>query len=139
MGKEQKDKSELNEKQMLFCRLYVSKDYFGSGVLSYCEAYNKDPNDPKEYAHARHNASMLLAKENICKQINDLLDSEGLNDSHVDKRLLFLINQNEDKHAALGAIKEYNKLRERINNKVTTTIIYEQPLFNDIPKDNGNK
>jgi hypothetical protein len=111
---EEKDPSEyLNEKQKLFCKLFVSKEFFGNGTLSYCEAYDKDPEDVKEYSSARHSASLLLDNVNISKHINNLLEDGGLNDAHVDKRMLFLINQNEDKSTALAAIKEYNKIKGR--------------------------
>lgn len=118
-------KSELNEKQLLFCRLYVSKEFFGNGVLSYCEAYNLDPNDQKDYNSARHSATLLLKNVSICKLINDALEADGLNDIHIDKRLLFLINQNEDKGTALGAIKEYNKLKQRITDKIDMKVTGE--------------
>ncbi len=108
----------LNEKQLLFCRLYVSREFYGNGTLSYCEAYGFDPSDIKQYNSARHSASHLLNNPNISQHINNLLEEGGLNDSHIDKRLLFLINQNEDKGTALGAIKEYNKLKQRIIEKI---------------------
>jgi len=49
------------------------------------------------------------------------LDGAGLKDSLIDKRLLFLIFKNEDKGTALQAIKEYNKLKNRITDKVEVT------------------
>lgn len=115
---EQNEEIELNEKQLLFCKLFVSKDFFGNGTLAYCEAYDKDPEDVKQYNSARHSASMLLSNVNISNHINNLLEASGLNDQHIDKRLLFLINQNEDKSTSLGAIKEYNKLKQRITDKI---------------------
>ena len=115
---ENKIGGELTEKQLLFCNLFVSKDFFGNGTLSYCEAYGLNPDDQKQYNSARHSASHLLAKANISQHINNMLEDSGLNDNHIDKRLLFLINQNEDKGTALGAIKEYNKLKQRIIEKL---------------------
>lgn len=115
---EGEEKKELNEKQLLFCKLYVSKEFFGNGTLSYCEAYGFNPNDIKDYNSARHSASHLLSNHNVSQHINSLLDEAGLNDQFVDKRLLFLMSQNEDKSTALGAIREYNKLKKRISDKL---------------------
>lgn len=122
---EKSEPEELNDKQALFCKLYVSKEFFGNGTLSYCEAYGFDPEDLKEYNTARHCASHLLAKSNISQHINNLLDEAGLNDQFVDKRLLFLMAQNEDKGTALGAIKEYNKLKQRITDKIDMKVTGE--------------
>lgn len=108
----------LNEKQLLFCQLFLSEDFFGNGTLAYCKAYGFDPTDVKQYNTARHNASHLLAKNNVSQHINNMLEEGGLNDNHIDKRLLFLINQNEDKSTALAAIREYNKLKQRITDKL---------------------
>lgn len=115
---EEKDNLGLNEKQLLFCKLYVSKEFFGNGTLSYCEAYGKDPNDLKDYNSARHSASILLGNVNISKHINNLLEETGLNDQFADKRLLFLMSQNDDKSTALGAIREYNKVKGRVTDKL---------------------
>jgi hypothetical protein len=48
--------------------------------------------------------------------INELLD-KALNNAHVDKQLGFLITQMVDFSVKLGAIKEYIRLRERIEDK----------------------
>jgi len=121
-------KGELNAKQLLFCNYYVSNDTFGNGVQSYCKAYDIDYSDVKTQGQARHSASMLLNNVNICKHINNLLDEAGLNDNFADKRLLFLITQNEDKATCLNAIKEYNKLRARITDKLEVTGTFDISL-----------
>ena len=56
--------------------------------------------------HGRH-----LAKKCEC-------ESEGLNDAFVDKQLLFLISQQDDKTNKNAAIREYNKLKQRITEKM---------------------
>ena len=120
--KEEGESKELNAKQLLFCNYYVSEETYGNGVRSYCKAYNVDYNDIKQQASARHSASLLLNDVNICKYINSLLDGAGLNDQFVDKRLLFLISQSEDKGSCLQAIKEYNKLKSRITDKLDVKV-----------------
>ena len=112
------ESSELNEKQLLFCKLFVSRDFFGNGTHAYAEAYDKDLEDPKQYNVCKVAASELLTKPNILTRINEELTDAGLNDNFVDKQLLFTITQNADFSSKVKAISEYNKLRQRIVTKV---------------------
>ena len=112
----EKAESGLNPKQERFCQLFVSKEFFGHGTESYAEAYKIDLNE--SYKTAQVNASRLLSNAIICDRINQLLDSAGLNDQHVDKQLLFMINQSADYSQKMAAIREYNKLKQRITEKV---------------------
>lgn len=109
-----KTTGELNEKQRLFCKLYVSEDYFGSGVESYGKAYGLDLSVQREYNNAKVGASKLLTNPNILSCINKELNDVGLNDNFVDKQLLFAITQNADLNSKVKAISEYNKLKQRI-------------------------
>jgi phage terminase small subunit len=111
---------ELNEKQLLFCKNYVSKDFFGSGVESYAAAYGLDLTNQKDYNNAKVAASKLLTNSNILSRINEELDAAGLNDNFVDKQLLFAITQNADLSSKVRAIQEYNKLKQRIIEKLET-------------------
>ena len=63
-------------------------------------------------------SSRLLTDANILKRINKLLDNEVLNDSFVDKQLLLVITQNADMSSKVQAIKEYNKLKQRIEERI---------------------
>jgi phage terminase small subunit len=110
----------LNEKQELFCKNYVSKDFFGSGVESYAAAYGLDLTNQKDYNNAKVAASKLLTNSNILSRINEELDAAGLNDNFVDKQLLFAITQNADLSSKVRAIQEYNKLKQRIIEKLET-------------------
>lgn len=121
MPKKKKEKSienELSMRQKRFCELYVSQDFFGNGTQSYIEAYGIDLNKKNAYNTAKVSASENLAKPNIIAYINQLLEDGGLNDSHVDKQLLFVINQHADFPSKVAAIREYNKVRGRITNKI---------------------
>jgi phage terminase small subunit len=109
--------TDLNEKQKLFCKYYVSKDFFANGVESYAEAYGLDLGNTKDYNTAKVNASKLLTNTNITTYIRELLDLSGLNDDFVDRELLFVIIQNSDLGSKVKAISEYNKLRQRITDK----------------------
>ena len=110
--------SELNVHQEKFCKLYVTKEFFGNGTEAYIEAYGIDLTKKGAYEGARASASRLLTDANILKRINKLLDNEGLNDSYVDKQLLFVITQNADMGSKVQAIKEYNKLKQRIDERI---------------------
>ena len=128
---------DLTEKQILFCKYFVSKDFFGSGVESYAEAYNIDLSTPKGYNTAKVNASKLLTNTNILSRINEELSDSGLNDNFVDKQLLFAITQNADISSKVKAISEYNKLKSRITNKqeivATLTNVTPTVLNTQIP------
>ncbi len=107
-----------NLKQEMFCVLYATdRDYFGNGTRSYAEAFNIDLSIPKDNIRCRVGAFDLLTKPNILDRIKNLLELEGLNDVSVDKELNFLIKQDGELNTKLGAIKEYNKLKQRIVDK----------------------
>jgi len=46
--------------------------------------------------------------------MNELMDLTGFNNITADKQLLFVLQQNSDFKAKLFAIREYNKLRQRV-------------------------
>lgn len=109
----------LNPKQELFCELYTSQqEFFGNWVQSYLEVFNIDRGKSNWYKTACVNASRLLSNAKVYNRINELLEEQGLNDQFVDKQLLFLISQQDDKTNKLSAIKEYNKLKARITEKL---------------------
>lgn len=113
----------LNPQQELFCKLYASdREFFGNGVQSYIEAYDFDITKPGGYATARSNASQLLTNTNVCERISQLLDLGGLNDQNVDKELLFVIKQHNDLSSKTAAIREYNKLKKRIDEKAQVNV-----------------
>lgn len=108
----------LNPKQELFCELYTSKEFFGNGVQTYIEVYDPDTTKPNWYKTACASASQLLSNIKVYTRINDLLESSGLNDQFADKQLLFLMSQHDDKSNKLWAVREYNKLKWRITEKI---------------------
>jgi hypothetical protein len=107
-----------NARQERFCKLYASdKEFFGNGVETYLEVYDVDTSKPNYYKTACAASSRLLSNVKIIDRINEILHEQGLNDSFVDKQLKFLLTQHADFGSKLGAIKEYNKLKQRITNK----------------------
>jgi hypothetical protein len=120
--KKKKD-NELRLKQEKFCMLYATdREFFGNGTQAYIEAYEPDMSKPNWYKSAQGSASRLLSNAIIIERVNELLEDCGFNDIAVDKQHAFLIAQHEDKHVKLGAIKEYNKLKQRIVEKIEVTL-----------------
>ena len=128
MAKETATKTEdgLNLKQEEFCKLFtnaesVDRDFFGNGTQCYLEIYGyKDDQSGRRisYETARANSSRLLTNANIIKRINELLEKEGFNEENTDRQHLFLINQFADLKTKLGAIKEFNTLKKRVDTKI---------------------
>jgi hypothetical protein len=113
---------DVNKRQKRFCKLYATdKEYFGNGVETYLEVYEIDRSKPNWYKTACSAASRLLSNVKVCARINELLEEGGLNNEFVDKQLLFLVTQHADFTNKLGAIKEYNKLKQRITDKTDIT------------------
>lgn len=111
-------KPELTLQQKRFAELYTSDtEFFGNGVNSYAEAYHIDLTKKNSYKVAQVNASRLLSNAIILDYMNKLLDDMGLNDVHVDKQLAFLITQNAELGVKMAAIREFNKLRQRLEGK----------------------
>lgn len=130
------EKTDLVLRQEMFCQLYTGEsEMFGNGVASYVEAYDVDTSKPNWYKSACASSSRLLSSVKVCERINELLKEGGLTDLNADKQLLFLINQHADFTSKLGAIREYNKLKSRITEKIEHSGKVETILFK--PFDNG--
>lgn len=115
-------KSKLSPKQELFCELYATdREFFGNGTQAYIEAYDIDTSKPSKYKVAMSAASRLLSNVKICEKINSLLEEGGLNDQFVDKQLVYLMTQHEDKKAKMAAIREYNQMKGRITQRIDHT------------------
>lgn len=119
----------LNPKQELFCQLYATdKEFFGNGVQAYIEAYEPDQSQKNWYKTVCSAASRLLSNVKVCERINQLLEEGGLNDQFVDKQLTFLVTQHADFKSKLGAIKEYNSLKQRVTKKLLLGNDPDNPL-----------
>lgn len=115
-------KDTLNPKQEYFCELYTSADeFFANGTQSYIEAYDVDLTEKNAYQTAAASASRLLKNVKVLDRINQKLELRGLNNEFVDKQLEFLVTQNAELSTKLSAIKEYNKLKERVFDRTEVT------------------
>lgn len=121
--------SGLRLREEEFCKAFTSPDreLFGNGVKSYLEVYG-----PQYRFNNKRNmsydvgavlASKLLKKVKIIQRINELLEEGGFNESNVDKQHLFLINQHGDLKVKLGAIKEFNTLKKRVDNASLVVVV----------------
>lgn len=127
MTKKEQNEEEIDDrlsfKQEKFCQIYATnKEFFGNGGESYAEAYGLDRKKTGWYKVAQASASRLLSKVKICDRINQILTETGFNDNFVDKQLSFLLTQHADFTSKLGAIREYNKLKKRIEEKNNSVI-----------------
>jgi hypothetical protein len=134
------DDKPLKPQHELFCQLYVkNEELFGNGTLSYAEAYNykletlsheetRDEGgeliEQSEYTKAYNVCSVqahaLLRMPKIQDRITILLN-EMLKDHIVDAQLAKVILQDEKLEPKISAIREYNKIRQRITEKVDVT------------------
>lgn len=109
----------LTPRQEKFCQLYATDSgCFWNWVTTYLEVYDVDTNKKWWYKTACSLASRLTSNAKVYNRINDLLDSQGLNDQFVDKQTLFLISQQTDLWVKAKMIWEYNKLKGRITEKI---------------------
>lgn len=138
---EKKNKDGLNIRQELFCYYYVmNSSTRGNGGLSYAVAYNKKTDSlsrerkknkkgmgfvDSDYDKAMNacyvEANRLLRNPKVCERMKALLN-EILEDDVVDAELARIILQDHKWEAKLGGIREYNKLRQRIVDKMDLTV-----------------
>lgn len=113
-----KKKKKVNPKWELFCIYYTSHPNFGNATRAYAKAFGKNLDDQKQYNTSRTEGYKLLTIPYILKRINELLNDVIMNDATVDTQLALLIFQQHDFSAKLGAIREFNKLKGRIDEKL---------------------
>jgi hypothetical protein len=108
-----------NERRERFCQIYASdSEFFGNGVQTYIEVYKPDQTKPNWYRTACTVASTMLSNAKVYTRINEILEETGFNDVAIDKQLSFLIHQHADFGSKLGAIREYNKLKARVLERI---------------------
>jgi len=109
----------VNPKQELFCQLYCTdREFFGNGTQSYIEAYDVDMSVTGAYKSAQAAASRLLSNVIILKRIDFIREQTVMNDQLVDKKTAFWITQEANPMASIAAIKEYNKVKNRVDSKL---------------------
>lgn len=158
---------ELTPQQELFCRYYAQNtELFGNATLSYAEAYDykldersreqpilarNTKGEPTEFGDSEYkiiydqcssHGSRLIRNGKIQERVRVLLN-EFMRDDVIDAQLLKVIVEGKDQDK-VAAIKEYNKLKQRIIDKQDITSggkpipIYGGQSTN-IPGHNSNK
>lgn len=124
----------LNPKQELFCQLYISdEESWGNGAESYAQAYELK-RVGNWYKTACVSASRLLRKDNVSHRINELLDLR-LSDELVDRELAYVVSQKSDLSSKVAAIKEYNRLKRRVDDSPKIAVI---PIYGGLSRHNGD-
>jgi len=133
--------AKLNTAQELFCQLYVKNEELrGNGGMCYAiangvdvetlsreEEKDDDGNILSSSEHSRVmnvcyvSANRLLRNIKISTRIRELLN-EMLEDNIVDAELAKVILQDTKLESKIAGIREYNKLKQRIIEKVEVTL-----------------
>ena len=103
-------------------------ELFGNGVQSYSEAYKIDIKVKENYNTCGVNAHKLLNNPKIKIRIDELLKL-NFNNEVVDNELSKLMIQNIDLNVKVSAIKEFNKLKQRITEHTEVKIELPQPIY----------
>lgn len=124
-----KKSTPINIKQDLFCFLYTSDaECFGNATKSYAYAYDIEPNES-----CASNGSRLLRNDKVRARINTLLDAL-INPETVDRELIKLVMQNGDLGVKIAAIREYNKVKGRVAEKIDQNVVYAWATDHDLRK-----
>lgn len=114
------DKNRLkNPLHEMFCHYFTLEDETrGNAMRAYAAASGTDMKT--NWKSAAIGGSRLLKRLDVCRRINEMLQLV-MNDATVDNELSYVINQKEDLGAKTQAIREYNKLKQRIIEKIDHT------------------
>lgn len=140
-----------NQRRELFCRYYAQNNqYFGNGTHAYAAAFEYnleeetrevDADKGNEFGIRRRTgksaydlacnvcaveASKLLRLPHIQERIR-VLRNEWMTDVAVDGELAAVIQQNTDLGPKMQGIKEFNKLRKRVDDSPKVTIVNTDP------------
>lgn len=146
----------LSPQQMMFCNLYVkNSDLFGNATLCYAEAFgydleslsteaiysesdengHKEKIEDSEYAKASNvcasAGARLLRNVKVDEHINKLLNELMTNES-ADAELAWVMKQRIDLGPKIQALREFNKLKNRIVNQFELTDNRVDPAIKNV-------
>jgi hypothetical protein len=98
--------------QEIFIKEYINGN---NATKAYAIARGLDLKDPIQYNLCGSKASSLLKSRKVCARIGQILNLAGFNEQGADKELNYLIHQHHDLKTKLGAIKEFNALKQRVS------------------------
>lgn len=118
---------ELSPQEVKFCEIFWTDNAcMGNGTRSYAKAYEisleqlegeSEQETKRRYSDTSSYCSRLLNQSRI-KQYLTLLIQNSFNNQAVDDELAKLIRQNAKLEPKLGAIREFNRLKQRILDKI---------------------
>jgi len=107
-----------NLKWEIFCQLYSRHpNYLGNGAESYGKAWGTNNLKAMSAGGWR-----LLKNPEILQRVQYLFSKHTLNDVVVDGELAFVLLQREELSSKMQAIKEYNKMKGRVIDRVAHEI-----------------
>lgn len=142
-------KAALNPQQKLFCRYYTQNtELYGNATLAYAEAYEfnlyklskiRDKDDKgteiigtseyeKAYDSCNASAARLLVNVSIQKYITRCLNQLFKNEV-IDRELTKVVLQDGDLPSKVAAIREFNKLKQRITEKSEIKVKLPTPIY----------
>lgn len=116
---EENTEIELTLPQKSFVDYYLNGDddfRMGNATRSYAKAFNYDITDDKKANTCASEGSKLIRYPNIKVYMRQHLEDNGWNDEAMDSRLRQIAYKGKDADA-VNAIKEFNKLKQRIIDK----------------------
>ena len=117
----------LSPRQLTFCKIFTShEEVLWNGVRSYAKAYQIEDKIDTHYKAIQVCASRLLWNDIICRWINYILDMT-FSPEHIDSQLVLLARQQSDPRIKIEAIRELNKLKGRITDKLESKVTMDWP------------
>jgi len=110
----------LTQAERDFCNTYATDPaLMGNGTQSYITAFSLDSDNTKDVRLAKDRAYRLLRRPEILYAIREALQSGELSSEIVDQELSFLITQHADLSVKLSAIREYNRVHRKVEDKIS--------------------
>jgi len=124
--KAKKLEKKMSPQEIAFGMLFCHGQFMGNGVRCYEQAYNHPIKNKIDYAACMSRGNYLLKRPQMVLYLSELMSTYVLNEVAVDQQLKFLIMQGADLKAKLGAIREFNKLNNRIQDRLLVGIWHER-------------
>jgi len=123
----------LTHQQRQFAEYYAFSESSGNAVQCYIQSHPEKIDSMRHlkswYARASILASQQLKNPKVLKYLNELIKFHVVNNNIVDQHLANVIVQHTDKHAKIKAIQEWNRLQQRIVDKVEVTQKHSNDQF----------
>ena len=124
--KAKKLEKKMTPQEIAFGMLFCHGEFMGNGTRCYEKAYNHPIINKIDFAACTSRGNYLLKLPRMALYLSELMSTYVLNEVGVDQQLKFLIMQGADLKAKLGAIREFNKLNNRIQDKLLVGIWHER-------------